>query len=192
MRDYYDYLISLSTLPDQVSVGIKKGLMGNLTGIYLWFFVPIMDPVPQKPGNALVMEASSDKGAGRATYFFRMFSRREYRKGLDARQLEKNAAEFINSINLALATINFRREPIYLSEKRLKETRFRHYWHANKRIPELSELRTCFIGRVMHHSLDQWKQDTLSLLTFNVKSLDDDKKWIKGEQDQDKTIFFRD
>ena len=190
MRDYYVFLISLSNHPDQVSVGLKKGLMGNLTGVYLWFFVPIIDPDSHKPGNALVMEASSDKGAGRATYFFRMFSRREYKKGLDVRLLEKNSAKFINSINQALAAINFRREPIYLSEKQLKETRFRHYWHANHRIPELRELRSRFIGRVMHHSLDQWKQDTLSLLTFNVQSLDDNEKWIKGEQDQDTVSLF--
>ena len=48
-------------------------------------------------------------------------------------------------------------------------------------MPSLRMLRSLFIGRVIHSSLEQWKSDVASLLAFNTKSLDDTEKWKKGE-----------
>jgi len=69
---------------------------------------------------------------------------------------------------------------VYISQEQLKEPRFKQYQFSIKRLPELRELRSRFIGRVMHHSLAQWQQDTLSLLTFNVDCTDDCLRWEKG------------
>ena len=180
MKDYYDFLKGLCSNKDHVYVGLKKGLMANLTGIYLWFMLPILHNNPDLPGNALVLEASTSDGSGRATYFFRVFPRHAYRDKPGAELLEEKSAEIAQLINHALITVNFRREPIYISADQLKETRFKQYQHSIHRIPELRELRDRFIGRVMHHSLGQWQQDVLDLLKFNVENLDDGPRWEKG------------
>ena len=78
--------------------------------------------------------------------------------------------------------INFRREPIFLTETQLENPKFTQYRYAIAKIPGLAEtLRSLFIGRVIHSSLDQWKGNVANLLTFNNKSLDDNEKWSKGE-----------
>jgi hypothetical protein len=48
-------------------------------------------------------------------------------------------------------------------------------------MPSLRMLRRLFIGRVIHASPKQWKDDVTSLLAFNAKSLDDTEKWKKGD-----------
>ncbi len=180
MEEYYAYLKGLSSDPDYVYAGLKKGLMGGQAGLYLWFMLPIYHNDPRKPGNAVVLEASGSDGSGRATYFFRIFPRGEYRSGLKPETLKKSSANCSEFINRAMLTINFRREPVYISQEQLKEPRFKQYQFSIKRLPELRELRSRFIGRVMHHSLAQWQQDTLSLLTFNVDCTDDCLRWEKG------------
>jgi hypothetical protein len=142
--------------------------------------LPIVHADTALPGNAIVLEASTSDGSGRATYFFRVFPRRDYRDGPVAEMLEKQSVQVAEFINRALITINFRREPIYISADQLKETRFKHYQFSINRIPELRELRERFIGRVMHHSLEQWQQDVWALLKFNVDNLDDGLRWEKG------------
>jgi hypothetical protein len=58
IKEEYDFLKSLSQ-QEKICMGIKRGLMGELTGDYFWFFVPIYSTDPKKPGNAVAMEASS-------------------------------------------------------------------------------------------------------------------------------------
>jgi hypothetical protein len=79
-----------------------------------------------------------------------------------------------------MLSINFRREPIYLSEKKLKEPQYQKYVYSIHRLPELRDLRGLFIDRVVHSSKEQWKKDVTDLLEFNVRSNDDNEKW-KGE-----------
>ncbi|MCL5069972.1 MAG: hypothetical protein M1308_03630, partial [Actinobacteria bacterium] len=52
----YNYLRSLSC-ENQIAIGLKQGLMGDLTGDYIWFLMPIYGNDPKKPGNAIAMEA---------------------------------------------------------------------------------------------------------------------------------------
>jgi len=59
MKDGYDFLKSLSN-QEKICIGIKRGLMGNLSGDYLWFLAPIYGD-PKKPGNTIAMEAYSLK-----------------------------------------------------------------------------------------------------------------------------------
>ncbi|WXG41789.1 MAG: hypothetical protein WED07_13665 [Candidatus Freyarchaeum deiterrae] len=58
IKEEYDFLKSLSQ-QEKICMGIKRGLMGEMTGDYFWFFVPIYSTDPKKPGNAVAMEASS-------------------------------------------------------------------------------------------------------------------------------------
>jgi len=76
--------------------------------------------------------------------------------------------------------INFRREPIYLPDEKLEEPQYRKYKFAVQRLPGLQTLRHLFIGRVIHASPEQWKQDVMDLLKFNVSTKDDTAKWTKG------------
>ncbi len=78
--------------------------------------------------------------------------------------------------------INFRREPIYLTENQLESTQYTQYRFAITKIPSLKALRDQFVGRVIHASQEQWKADVISLLAFNTKSIDDNEKWSKGDQ----------
>ncbi|MCL6088108.1 MAG: hypothetical protein M1475_06815 [Actinobacteria bacterium] len=52
----YNYLKSISN-QDQIAIGLKQGLMGDLTSDYIWFLMPIYSNDPHKPGNAMAMEA---------------------------------------------------------------------------------------------------------------------------------------
>jgi hypothetical protein len=57
---------------------MKRGLMGDLTGEYIWFLVPIFSIDSVQPGNAIAMEATSNEGSGKATYFFRITDPQQY------------------------------------------------------------------------------------------------------------------
>ena len=80
-----------------------------------------------------------------------------------------------------MLAINFRREPIYLPDERLEEPQYQKYKFAIAKIPALSGLRQLFIGRVIHRTPEQWKNDTMDLLKFNISTQDDTAKWRKGE-----------
>ncbi len=176
IREEYEFLTSLGQA-DRVSIGIKRGLMGDLTGEYVWFLVPIYSEDPARPGNAIVMEASSGEGGGRATYVFRMLSRAEYARPHDLAALHAAADRCLTSINRCMQAVNFRREPIYLPERRLAEPEYARYRHALRKLPALQELRRLFVGRVAHVASSQWQSDILDLLRFNVSVQDDQATW---------------
>jgi len=115
-----------------------------------------------------------------ATYFFRTMGRKEYAQTKDE-DLTRELENLIKNINRAMIDVNFRREPIYLSESQLDSSKYVQYRFAIARMPSLRMLRSLFIGRVVHSSPEQWKSDVTSLLAFNTKSLDDTEKWKKGE-----------
>jgi hypothetical protein len=208
----YNFLNSLAA-KDQVSVGIKRGLMGDLTGTYIWMMFPLLNPGTNRLSNTIAIEAfntqdnpedikqqgDSEKSVFEteeetsqnqdekqkpattgATYFFRTMSRKEYSPTKDE-DLIRELENFTKNINRAMIDVNFRREPIFLSENQLDSTKYVQYRFAIARMPSLRMLRSLFIGRVIHSSLEQWKSDVASLLAFNTKSLDDSEKWKKGE-----------
>jgi hypothetical protein len=197
-----------------VSVGIKRGLMGDLTGTYIWMMFPFLNPGTNRLSNTIAIEAFNTKdnteenekqesntedsvrkaeeetgqnpdegqkpATKGATYFFRIMGRKEYAQTKDE-DLIIGLENFTKSINRAMIDVNFRREPIFLSEKQLDSTKYVQYRFAISRMPSLRMLRSLFIGRVIHSSLEQWKSNIASLLAFNTKSLDDTEKWKKGE-----------
>ncbi len=161
----YDYLASLAQ-PEQVQLGFKRGLMGDLTGDYVWALLPILG-VDRPGGNAIAMEAASTAGTGMATYFFRIMEPARYQALLADRELaalHDAAGELLQGLTRSLLCINFRREPIYLPDSALLEPRHAHYRLATRRLPELRMLRDSFIGRVLHPSTARWQQDVEELL----------------------------
>lgn len=183
IKEEYDFLKSLAQ-KERMCIGLKRGLLGDLTGEYIWFLIPIYSTDPNAPGNAVAMEAISGEGGGKATYFFRIVSRRDYPNFKSIEELHKEVDNFIQRMNRCMLAINFRREPIYLSEERLAEPRYQKYQYAIAKIPALRQLRKLFIGRVIHSSPEQWKNDVMDLLKFNVSTQNDDAKWRRGEKDE--------
>lgn len=181
LKDEYEFLKSLSQ-EEKICIGLKRGLLGDLTGEYIWFLIPIYDIDETKPGNALALEATSSEGGGKATYFFRLVSRKEYPAFKNIEDLHREADNFIKKINHCMLAINFRREPIYLPDEKLADPRYQKYKFAIAKIPELRFLRERFIGRVIHTSHEQWKNDVMDLLKFNVRTQNDDEKWKRGEK----------
>lgn len=179
IKEEYDFLKSLAQ-KEKMCIGLKRGLLGDLTGEYIWFLIPIYSTNPKEPGNAIAMEAISDEGGGKATYFFKIVSRKDYPNFKNIEELHREVDNFIKRINRCMLAINFRREPIYLPDEKLEEPQYQKYKFAIAKIPALRELRKLFIGRVIHSSPEQWKKDVMDLLSFNVKERDDAVRWIKG------------
>ncbi len=160
---------------ESMCIGIKRSLMGDLEGEYIWFLAPIYEA--GRPANAIAMEAASASGSGKATYLFRMIGRGEAR-GMGGGELEKRLPASLGLISRCMIAVNFRREPIYLDERRLDEPKYSRYRFSIARLSRLRELRALFIGRVVHG--DSWKKGIEALLDFN-SSAQDDSRWQGGE-----------
>jgi len=63
LKEKYDYLSSLGQ-QSKICIGIKRGLMGDLTGDYLWFIIPVYSTNSKDPGNAIILEAGVAPGKG--------------------------------------------------------------------------------------------------------------------------------
>jgi hypothetical protein len=177
--DGYKFLKSLGQEQD-ICIGVKRGLKAGESD-YLWFMVPLYAADAAKPGNAVIMEAISAEGESRATYVFRMVSRKEYPNFKTLSSLQAQMGSFIQTINHALVAINFRREPIYLTNEMLSRPQYEKYRYSIARIPELRSLRWLYTGRVIHATPEQWQADIKDLLAFNVSTQDDGKLWVKKE-----------
>jgi hypothetical protein len=179
LNEEYNHLKSLSN-QGEIWVGIKRGLMGEMTGEYIWFMTPIFSEDPNQLGNALIIEAASEQDSGIATYIFRIMDREIYRKGIQEQFMRQEAHKFMNKTNQCMIEINFRREPIYLSEDKLLEPENEKYLYATKKLDSLKHLRKQFIGRIIHSSPEQWNKSLEELLTFNIRSIDNEEKWRRS------------
>jgi len=183
VKEEYEFLKSIGE-QEKIYLGFKKGLMGKLTGDYFWFFVPIYSQDKSKIGNAIAFETTGEKETGRATYFFKILNRNEY-KTADKTQIESQIDNLISKINSGLLAINFRREPIYLSEEKLEEPDYVKYKFSMVKIPEIKLIRELFIGRVIHRDNEQWQKGVNDLLAFNVNSNNDTERWEKIKQESE-------
>ncbi|HKZ61246.1 MAG TPA: hypothetical protein VJZ68_02350 [Nitrososphaera sp.] len=198
----YQYLKSIAR-QEKIAIGIKRGLMDDLTGNYLWVLIPIDSKNPQL-GNAISVEAaripssnakdnavstdgippdedSATATGGNATYFFRIVGRKDYAELVGKmKELDAKVDSMISRMNELMLDINFRREPIFLSDEALRtDPKYARYNFAASKIPSLRDLRQRFIGRIIHSSPEQWKSDVLALLSFNQSTIDDNAKWEK-------------
>lgn len=152
IKESCDYLKQTGDI-DLAAIGFKRGLMGDLTGEYVWFLIPVMG----SGGRFVAMEAGSGEGTGgRATYFYSMPGGSGGNRAADQ--------EFIRLVNYSLLMVNFRREPVYLSEEMLQKPAYSQYKYAIERLPALRLLRSLFAGRVVHSSEEYWRNGVARIL----------------------------
>lgn len=129
-----------------------------------WFFFPLAAKRgPAEAANAVAWEASSS--GGRATYFFRLMDPAQFSQVRDWASAGSAVDAAVRRIDRGLASLNFRRRPIYLSDEELaRDPRYHRYAIAARRIPELRELRASFLGRAIHNSPESWQAQVESIL----------------------------
>jgi hypothetical protein len=132
----------LSGISDDIAVGVKRGLMGDLTGESILLLAPVF------VRNAMIMESLGDTAA--ATYVFRLSDC----GSADPAQWRRFLLEF----NDCMLSVNFRREPVYLSDDALREARYETYANALRRVPALLKLRSLFAGRAVHSGFEAWEK----------------------------------
>lgn len=176
LSEEYDYLKSMSQ-ENKISIGLKKGLMGDLTSEYIWFLIPIYALTPEPFGNIIAMEAISKEDEGRATYFFKILERGAFNKLKSLEEMHQHADKFIKLLNYSMLQINFRREPIYLSTEQLSKPQYLKYMYSIEAQPALKLMRKHFAGRVIHSNTEQWKQDVVDLIKFNTTEEADNGVW---------------
>lgn len=147
LRPYFDVLKKRAVTRDCIMTGYKfirpdevkvdeseTAQYPDQPPLFFWFFFPLA-------GGVAAWEAST--GGGRATYFFR----------IDAAQPGASVAKLTNG----LALVNFRREPVYLSDTSLAQQKeFHRYAIGARKLPGLRALRAAFIGRAMHSEVEKW------------------------------------
>ena len=57
LNEYYSFLKGLAR-QEEISIGFKRGLMGDLTGEYFWFLMPIYSTAQKEYGNAVAMDSN--------------------------------------------------------------------------------------------------------------------------------------
>ncbi|HEY3381524.1 MAG TPA: hypothetical protein VGK32_07140 [Vicinamibacterales bacterium] len=129
--------------------------LGDGLEVLYWFFFPIATAGSVRASH-LAWEATSS--GGRATYAFRLAMDSGGAASPTADRLSASSLEAaVGVINRGLLALNFRREPVYLSDDVLQsEQRYRHYAIAQRKVPELARVRASFAGRAIHTSVPTW------------------------------------
>jgi hypothetical protein len=122
--------------------------------LFCWFMIPLAGgALPSDSAHLVAWECTSQ--AGRATYIFRLPK--------PGQLMEIDTA--IRRLNRGIVMVNFRREPIYLPAGSLEiQPRFRRYAIAQRNLSVLRDVRSLFVGRAMHKSLDAWQDQLQSLV----------------------------
>lgn len=120
----------------------------------LWYFVPLSDG--GRPLNAVAQEVTSE--GGKATYVFRLMEPERF-ASLTGQALEEAVGAAIVRLNRALLTLNFRREPIYLTEDQITQGTYGRYRVALRKLDYLRWARDAFLGRAIHN--ETWEQQLL-------------------------------
>jgi hypothetical protein len=142
----YAYLRSLST--GDMAVGVKRGLKGELTGETIHTLTPVFAK------NAVILESLGDSAA--ATYVFRM--------SRDGMVSPEGWRPWLLAFNDSMLAVNYRREPVYLSEEALMAEKYENYRGALHRSEGLVALRALFVGRAAHTGFEAWKKSIESYL----------------------------
>ena len=143
-----DSFAALCALPGAQSQSARIGDKAGLSpGAYRFFFLPVL----REERAYIVFEAASTGDAGRATYVFRVPANGSPEAAMDA-------------LNYALILVNFRREPIYMSDAQLHKPENAHYLRSAERVPALTALRRDFAGRAAHTAPEAWLHAVEALL----------------------------
>lgn len=129
--------------------------------LFFWFFFPLASA--NGYSNVVAWEAST--GSGRATYFFRIVPPDSSAALADAVHAPEVVEAAVMHLTRGLALVNFRREPIYLSDDSIEQQqRFHRYAIGARKLPDLRRLRAAFLGRAIHSSIDKWGAQVDSIL----------------------------
>ena len=104
--------------------------------------------VPSKDGRTAVVEYAFPNEPA-ATYLFR---------------IENEWDSFLPILNRAMEAVQLKREVISLPDEKMKNEQYANYRMAVIRTPALQELRRLFAGRVIHRSLESWKESVLNII----------------------------
>ena len=129
-----------------------------------WFLFPLAaKPGLKGPASVVAWEATSH--TGRATYFFRIPSAGAEGRGMNMAEAKDTLETAVHRLNRALVLLNFRREPIYLSDDALAaQLSYRRYVIACRNLPVLRELRASYLGRAIHTTPEDWEKQVNDLL----------------------------
>ena len=128
-----------------------------------WFIFPL--PSHGAAGMPQIAAWETTSRSGRATYFFRLMPAGAGPPSGDPVQRAAAIDGAIRRLNRCLLLLNFRREPIYLSDNALQmQVLYRRYAIACRKIPALRQLRSSYLGRVVHTSPQSWQQQVEHLL----------------------------
>ena len=160
--------------PENAAFGIKKGLMGSLSGDHYIFVFRISEPGPAAAVESFLIEPGAAATDKKATYFYSL------PKGAD-----DSWEEFLGFFNKAMTAVNFRRMPVLLSEARLSDPRYALYSAAVERVPELRALRGLYLGRAMHGEHERWTADVSAIIQFASRNTSPGVRWKKNGSDED-------
>jgi len=126
----------------------------------MWFFTPLAEG--GTPVNAAAQEITSERG--HATYMFRLMAPEQFEAARVAGEaaVAGAVAEGVARLNRALLTLNFRREPIYLTDEQIATGRYAKYRVALRKLDYLQWTRTAFLGRAIHNAT--WEQQLRDLV----------------------------
>ena len=113
----------------------------------LWYFCPLS--IDGRPANVVAQEVASE--GGHATYLFRLMEQQRF-DSLSGEALADEVARGIASLNRALIQLNFRREPIYLSDEQIATGAFARYRVALRKLDYLRWARQAFLRRAIHNA----------------------------------------
>ena len=141
-NETYSFLKEIGS-PSDISIGMKSQLAGEQTDNILWFVAPSINK------KLAFVEFALGEETAAATFVYKV---------------NCNWDVFWRNLNRAMEAINFKREIIRLSNDELNLADNDIYAMAVKRTSSLRFLRSCFVGRVIHYSIDSWKNEVLKYL----------------------------
>jgi hypothetical protein len=205
----YEYLKSLC-YSSKISLGIKKGLMGSLSGDYFMFIFLINAGQNSASGSPGAVSHTNGRTKGklipivavesfstepkiisegettdrRATYFYRIPVQEDFKDAQKQGGIDIDYARFLSFFNTAMTAVNFRRFPILLSDARLNDPRYSAYSIAISRVPELKALRELYLGRVIHTDFKSWSSNISAIIEFAAKNPKSQTRWHKSGQEE--------
>jgi hypothetical protein len=75
-----------------------------------------------------------------------------------------NFSDFARQLNRALEAIDFKREVIRMSDEEIRRPENADYYMASKRTVSLQLVRSSFVARIVHTSLEAWKRKLTEII----------------------------
>jgi hypothetical protein len=136
---------------------------GSEADVLHWFIFPLH--IHGAAGMPQVAAWEATSRSGWATYFFRLMPAAAGPPSGDPVKRAAVINDAVQRLNRSLLLLNFRREPLYLSDDALQmQARYRRYAIACRKIPALRQLRSSYLGRVIHTAPQSWQQQVERLL----------------------------